>query len=100
MAGAFNKLKDLYKLQKEAREMQKQMKTIKISGLSKDEHVEIIIDGTQEIMEVHISDDVMSVDKKRDLEKEIKQAMEEAQKLLRKEMSKNMDLDKLKGMLG
>ncbi|MBN1915400.1 YbaB/EbfC family nucleoid-associated protein [Candidatus Dojkabacteria bacterium] len=100
MAGAFSKIKELYKLQKEAKEMQKKMKEKKISGLSKDEHVEIIIDGTQEILEINISDDLMSLDRKKDLEKEIKQAMEEAQKLLRKEMTKDMDIDKLKGMLG
>ncbi len=100
MAGAFGKLKDLYKLQREAKQMEKQMKEMKISGLSKDEHVEVIINGTQELEEIHISDDLMSPDRKKDLIKEIMQAMEEAQKQLKKEMSKNMDLDKLRGMLG
>ena len=93
-------MKDLYKLQKEAREMQKKMKEMKISALSKDEHVEVIIDGTQAIQELNISDDLMTPDRKKDLEKEIKQAMEEAQKLLQKEMAKDMDIDKLKSMLG
>jgi DNA-binding protein YbaB len=100
MAGAFGKMKDLYKLQKEARAMQKRMKQMRISGLSKNEHVEIIINGTQEVEEIDISDELLSADRKKDLIKEIKEAMESAQKQLQKEMAKDMDLDSLRNMLG
>ena len=96
----YNKVKDLYKMQKEARSMQKKMKALKVSGLSKDELVEIVINGTQEIEEISINDELMSVDNKKDLVKGIKQALKDAQKSLQKDMMKDMDLDQLKNMLG
>lgn len=93
-------VKDLWKLQKEARAMQKQMKSIKISGLSDNEKVEVIIDGTQEIQDIFIEDDIIVVEKKADLEKSLKQAVKDAQKKLQKELMKDMDLDKMKSMMG
>lgn len=100
MANPFGQMGDLYKLQKEARQMQKQMKNISVSGFSKNEDVEVVIDGTQEIQEIGIEDELMNPDKKKDLTKGIMQAMKDAQKKLQKEMMKDMDMDKLKGMLG
>lgn len=100
MANIFGQMKDLYKMQQEAREMQKKMKAIKISGLSENEKIEVIIDGTQEILEVFIEDEMVNVDRKKDLEKAIKQAMKDAQKKLQKELMKDMDMSKLKSMLG
>jgi DNA-binding YbaB/EbfC family protein len=100
MGGAFNQLKDLYKLQKEARAMQKKMKGITITGLSDDELVSITIDGTQEIQEMEISDELVNPEKKRDLIKDIKQAIKDAQKRLQKELMKDMDMNQIKGMLG
>lgn len=93
-------VKDLWKMQKEAREMQKQMKSIKISGLSDNEKVEIIIDGTQDIQDIFIEEDVIDPDKKEELSKSIKQAFKDAQKKLQKELMKDMDLDKMKSMMG
>jgi len=78
----------------------KKMREVKISGLSDNEKVEIIIDGTQEIVDVFIADDMVDVDKKGDLEKAVKQAMKNAQKKLQKELMKDMDMDKLRSMLG
>lgn len=96
----FGKLGDIYKLQKEAREMQKNLKNIKISGLSKNEEVEVVMDGTQEVLEVGIKDELLSADKKNYLEKSIIEAINDAQKKIQKEMMKNMDLGKIKQMLG
>ena len=39
----FGQMKDLYKMQKQAREMQKQMKKLKIKGKSDDEMIVISI---------------------------------------------------------
>ena len=93
-------VKDLWKLQKEARDMQKKMKAIKISGLSDNEKVEVIIDGTQDVQDIFIEEDMIVVDRKHDLEKSIKQALKDAQKKLQKELMKDMDLDKMKSMMG
>lgn len=94
------KIGDIYKMQKEAREMQKNLKSMKISGLSNNEDVEVVMDGTQEIIEIGISDDLMILDKKSHLQKAIIEAVKDAQKKIQKEMMKNMDMDKLKQMLG
>lgn len=100
MAGMFNQMKDLYRMQKEAREMQKRMQALKIVGLSKDEKVKITMDGTQEIQEIEIDDELMNVDNKRNLVRAFKEANKDAQHRLQKELSKDMDIDKLKQMLG
>lgn len=96
----FNQLKDIYKLQKEAREMQKKMKEVKITGISDDEDVKIFMNGIQEIDTMEISDELLTVDNKKQLIKEIKEAMKDAQKKLQKELSKDMDISQLKNMLG
>ena len=98
MAGPINQMKDLYKMQKEARAMQKKMRAIKISGISKNEKVEVVIDGTQEVQDVFIDDSIFESDRKRDLEKAIKEAIKDAQKKLQKEMMKDMDMDQIKSM--
>ena len=96
----FNQLKDIYKLQKEAREMQKKMKEVKITGISDDEDVKVYMNGLQEIDTIDIADDLMGLENKKQLVKEIKEAMKDAQKRLQKELSKDMDISQLKNMLG
>ncbi|MBU0975337.1 MAG: YbaB/EbfC family nucleoid-associated protein [Patescibacteria group bacterium] len=98
--ASFGKLGELYKMQKEAREMQKKMKALIIDGESKDGLVVVSINGTQEIEDVSIEDSLLSVDRKDDLIKRLKQAAKAANKKLQKEMMKDMDMGKLKGMLG
>jgi DNA-binding YbaB/EbfC family protein len=100
MGGFFNQAKDLYKLQKEARTMQKKMKQIKISGLSDDEYISVVMDGTQEIEEINIDDSLLSPDKKRELIRSFKQAFKDAQRKLQKEMMKDKDISQIKNMLG
>ena len=100
MAGLFNQMKDLYKLQKEAREMQKKMHTVKVVGVSDDEKVKVSMDGTQEVEEIEISVELLNADNKRWLIKDMKEALKDAQKRLQRELAKDMDLNKIKGMLG
>ncbi|MFQ5492560.1 MAG: YbaB/EbfC family nucleoid-associated protein [Candidatus Dojkabacteria bacterium] len=100
MAGAFNQMKDLYKMQKEARQMQKKMKKVRVTGMSDDELVHVTINGTQELEEVEVDDQLLDIHRKKDLLRGFKQAMKDSQKRLQKEMMKDMDMDKLKGMLG
>lgn len=96
----FGQMKDLYKMQKQAREMQKQMKKLKIVGKSDDEMVTVTINGTQELEDIDIDESLLSPENKRNVIRGIKQAMKNSQKKLQKEMMKDMDMDKLKGMLG
>lgn len=98
--GMFDQIKDLYKLQKEAKEMQKKMKQIMVDGYSDDEDVKIRMNGLQEIESIDIDDDLISVENKKDLTKAIIQAVKDAQKRLQKEMAKDMDVSQIKSMLG
>jgi DNA-binding protein YbaB len=94
------KVNELYKLQKEARSMQKKMKSITIDGESKDGSVVVRINGLQEIEDIDIDEALLSSEKKNELVKKLKQAIKSANKKLQKEMMKDMDMGKLKGMLG
>jgi len=96
----FGKAKDLYSMQKEARAMQKQMKQVRVEGLSDDELLKIVMNGIQEIEDIEIHEELLGVENKSDLVKALKQAWKSAQKNLQKEMMKDFDLDKIKGMLG
>jgi DNA-binding protein YbaB len=98
--GMFDQIKDLYKLQKEAKEMQKKMKQIMVEGYSDDEDVKIKMNGLQEIESIDIDDELMVVENKKDLVKALIQAMKDAQKRLQKEMAKDMDVSQIKSMLG
>lgn len=98
--GVFGKAKDLYNLQKEARSMQKKMKKIQIDGESKDGLVVVRINGLQELEDMDIAEELLEPERKDDLVKRIKQALKDANKKLQKEMMKDMDMDKMRGMLG
>ena len=93
-------MKDLYKLQKEAREMQKKMHAVKVVGVSDDEKVKVRMEGTKEVADIEINDELLNADKKRWLIKAMKEALKDAQKRLQRELAKDMDLNKIKGMLG
>lgn len=54
----FNKARDLYKLQKQAREIKKKLKNTHIEA--EHEGVVVVINGEQEVMEVRISDEAVS----------------------------------------
>jgi len=91
-------VKDIYKLQREAKKMQEEMKKVLVTGESKRGLVKVTMNGAQELVDLNFSDDIMG--DKVELKKHIKDAYADAQKKLQKEMAKGMDMDKLKGMLG
>ena len=100
MANPFSQAKNLYKMQKEARAMQTKMKQVQVNGFSKNEQVEVVMNGANELENVLIDDALLSVEKKELLEKYILEAYKDAAKKLQKELMKDMDLDKMKSMLG
>ena len=95
-----SQMKDLYKLQKEARRMQKEMKKLKITGQDKRDLITITINGLQEIEEIDIADELLSPERKVELVKAIKEALKDANKRVQREMAKNMDLNDIKSMFG
>ena len=77
----FDKAKDLYKLQKQAREIKKQLKKTHIEA--EHEGVTVIINGEQEVQQVLISD-VAIADKKalqKNLEKCFNKAIKKSQQV-------------------
>lgn len=100
MAVGFGKLGEMYKLQKEARAMQKKMKALVIEGESRDGAVIVRVNGVNEVEDIDIEQELLSPERKDDLVKRLKQAFKSANKKLQKEMVKDMDMGKLKGMMG
>lgn len=89
---------DIYKLQREAKKMQDQMKEILVSGESKKSLVKVTLNGVQELVDIHFDEQILT--DKVELKKHIKEAHADAQKKLQKELAKGMDMDKLRNMLG
>jgi DNA-binding protein YbaB len=100
MKNIFGQVGDLYKMQKEAKKMQNDMKKVVVSGLSRNEDVEILMNGAQEVIEIGIDDSYMSIDQKAKLEKALIEAFKDGQKKIQKKMMQDMDMDKIKSMLG
>ncbi len=100
MANPFGQVKDLYKLQREAKQMQKKLREKMLTGESKDGRIKIYMNAAQEFEDLFIDDSLLSPEDFETLKTGFKQAFKDFQKKLQKEMMKDMDLDSLRGMLG
>ena len=93
-------MKDLYKMQKEAKAMQKKLREKTLSGESKDGRVKVFMNAAQEFEDIKIDETLLSPEMIDTLKTGMKQAFKDYQKKLQKEMMKDFDLDSLRGMLG
>lgn len=100
MANAFGQMKDLYKMQREAKKMQAKLREKVISGESKRGEVKVYMNAAQEFEDIKIDDSLLSPDMFDELKKAMKEAFKDYQKKLQKEMMKDFDMDSLRGMLG
>ncbi len=100
MAGIFSKMGDLYKLQSEARNLQKKLKQIEIEGISRGREVVVLLNGENELIDIAIEDNLLSIDMKDRLREYIREAMKDAHKKIQKTLSKSMDMGKIKELLG
>ena len=96
----FGQMKNLYKLQKQARDMQKQMKKTYGKGESSKGLIQLVINGVGEIVELAIDDSLLDVDKKEVLVSHLKKAMKSAQKNLQKQLASQVNVSDLQNMLG
>ena len=87
----FDKAKNLYKLQKQAREIKEKLKNTHIEA--ENEGVSVIINGEQEVIEVHVSDEAMQYKKK--LESNLVNCMNKAVK-----KSQQIGADLMKDIMG
>jgi len=74
----FGQMKDLYKLQKQAKQIQKELKEIEVEASSNDGWVTVVFNGEQHMVDVQISEEALNPDNKRELEKDLKNTISQA----------------------
>ena len=98
----FGKIKDLYKLQKQAREIQKELKDTEIEARSNDGWVTVVFNGEQHLTELTLSEEALRPENKQELEKQlqniISQAISRSQALAAEKMKDVMGGMGLPGM--
>ncbi len=88
MFDKFSNMKDQMGEMNEMRQLQKKMAKQRIE-VEKD-GVKITLDGTQQIKQIDISEEMLTTDKKKDLEKAITDAMEEGKNKVQQTMMEEM----------
>ncbi|MCX6811032.1 MAG: YbaB/EbfC family nucleoid-associated protein [Candidatus Berkelbacteria bacterium] len=91
----FSKAKDLYKLQKQAREIQKELKDTEIEAKSNDGWVTVVFNGEQHLTEVSLDAGALKPENKKELEKQILNTV--AQAISR---SQALAAEKMKDVMG
>lgn len=91
-------MREMLKMQNEAKKMQKQLQAKTIQGESKDGLLTIYMNAAQEFQDIDIDDSVLEMDDVDQIKKRMKEAFKSYQKKLQKEMMQNMDIDSLKNM--
>lgn len=87
----FDKIKDIYSFQKQARQIKKELKNIHIEA--EVDNVTVIIDGEQEVISVNFPDEVLQNPKK--LQENLTKAFNKAIK-----KSQQIAGEKMKGIMG
>lgn len=80
--GIFGQMKDMYKMQKKAKQMQKEMKNIEVEA--EEGGVLVVVTAAQDLVEVNISDELFASGDKKSIEKNIKIAFDRANKKAQK----------------
>lgn len=72
--------KKLYQLQKQAKKIQRELQDLLIEATALDGKVKVVFTGEQKLEEVILDDSLMIIDKKKELEKGLKDAITQALK--------------------
>jgi DNA-binding YbaB/EbfC family protein len=91
-------IKEMLKMQNEARKIQKQLKEQKIVGESKDGLLKIYMNAAQEFEDIEIDPDIFDSNDVENFKKRMKEAFKDYQKKLQRQMAQSMDVDALKNM--
>ena len=91
----FGKMKDLYKLQKQAREIQRELRDTEIEARSNDDWVTVVFNGEQHLTEVTLSEEALKPENKKELEKQILNTVSQAIS-----RSQALAAEKMKGVMG
>jgi DNA-binding protein YbaB len=74
----FQKAKDLYKMQKQAKQIRKKLKQIHVEA--EESGVVVVVTAEQELVSLNIPEELLTTDNKKRLEKAIVQALQKANK--------------------
>ena len=98
----FGKIRDMYKLQKQAREIQKELKDTEIEAKSNDGWVTVVFNGEQHLQEITLDEEALRPENRKELEKQlvntISQAISRSQALAAEKMKSVMGDLNLPGM--
>lgn len=86
----FGQMKDLYALQKKAKQMQKELKNLEIEAVSDDQSVKVVVNGEMKIVSLEISDDAVRLENKSSLEEAIKETVASAMSRAQQESASRM----------
>lgn len=86
----FGQMKDLYALQKKAKQMQKELKNLEIEAVSDDQSVKVVVNGEMKIVSLEISDDAVKLENKSSLEEAIKETVASAMSRAQQESASRM----------
>lgn len=75
---AFDKAKQLYQLQKKAKEVQKELKNTEVEAKSTDGSVVVVMSADQKIREITIDESMLTAEKKKELEEKLTRVVSEA----------------------
>ncbi len=89
----FKQMKDMYKMQKEAKAIKKELAQIHVEA--EVDGVVVLVSAEQELMSVEIPDELASVDNKNKLQKAIVAATKKATK-----KAQEIAAEKMKGIMG
>jgi DNA-binding YbaB/EbfC family protein len=89
----FQQMKDLYKMQKQAKQMKKMLKTIQIEA--EEDGILVVVNASQEVVSIEISPEILAPENKTRIEKAIMSALQRAMK-----KSQEVAAEKMKPMMG
>ena len=73
----FDKMKELYQLQKKARAIQKELKNIEVEASAMDDRIKITFNGEQKIQNLEIDASLLDANNKRNVEQGLVSAIRE-----------------------
>ncbi|MDD2270100.1 MAG: YbaB/EbfC family nucleoid-associated protein [Candidatus Dojkabacteria bacterium] len=91
-------IREMLKMQNEAKKMQKKLKEQKIVGESKDGLLKIYMNAAQEFENIEIDPEILDPEQMDRFKNRMKEAFKDYQKKLQKQMVQSMDIDSLKNM--
>ncbi len=74
----FDKLKNLYELQKQASAVKQELAGSKVTAQSRDGSVKIVMNGQQKVERVTVAENLLDPEKKNSLEDNLKEAIDQA----------------------